>query len=182
MRYGILGDIHSNLSALQTVLTKADELGVERLISVGDVVGYGAAPGECIQMLRERDAVVVLGNHDAASVGIIEASLFNPYARAAVDWTRGHLLKSDATWLRNLPYSAILEDCQVAHGTIASPELFDYLLSATDAEPSLKAMTTPVGFVGHTHTPIAILRFEDEPNRTATRWRIGSTCRTRPRL
>ena len=167
MRYGILGDIHGNLSALETVLAKAEELDVEQLISVGDVVGYGAAPRRCIALLRERGAVVVMGNHDAACVGLIDSKLFNPYARAAVDWTRAHLKKSDTTWLRNLPFSATLQDCQVAHGTIASPELFDYLLSATDAEPSLEAMTRPVGFVGHTHTPIAILRFVDEPDRTA---------------
>lgn len=167
MLYGILGDIHSNLSALEAVLEKADSLGVETILSVGDVVGYGAAPSECIRILQEREAVVVMGNHDAACVGLIETNLFNPYARAAVEWTKQRLSADEAEWLRNLPYSVVLEHCQVAHGTIASPELFDYLLSPTDAEPSLKAMESAVGFVGHTHVPIAILRYEDDPGRTA---------------
>ena len=167
MRYGILGDIHGNLSALETVLDLADREGVEKLVSVGDVVGYGAAPSECIRLLRERKTTVVLGNHDAACVGLLEPTLFNPYARAAVEWTRTRLSDEEEEWLRNLPLVARLEHCEVAHGTIASPELFDYLLSPTDAEPSLAAMDAAVGFVGHTHVPIAILQFEDEPGRTA---------------
>lgn len=167
MRYGILGDIHANLTALNAVLEFAEAQGVEQLVSVGDVVGYGAAPQACIHRLQEQGAVVVLGNHDAACVGLIETGFFNPYARAAVEWTQRQLSKADREWLRNLPYTRSLEHCEVAHGTIASPELFDYLLSPTDAEPSLESMQLPVGFVGHTHIPIAVLRFEDEPDRTA---------------
>lgn len=167
MRTAILGDIHANWSALEAVLAEADRRQVDRIVSVGDVVGYGAAPGECIRVLREREATVVLGNHDAACVGFLDASVFNPYARAAVEWTRAHLEEEEIEWLRNLPLSVELEDCQVAHGTIHQPELFDYLLSPTDAEPSLQRMTRPVGFVGHTHMPIAILRYADDPERTA---------------
>ena len=100
MKYGILGDIHANLSALQTVLECFDREGVQQIISVGDVVGYGAAPRECIQLLRERNVQVVRGNHDAACAGEMEILYFNQYARAAVLWTQGVLAEEELAWLR----------------------------------------------------------------------------------
>ena len=167
MRYGVLGDIHSNLSALETALERLDDEGVSTLISVGDVVGYGAAPSACIELLRERSVVVVKGNHDAACVGELDARYFNPLARAAVEWTASVLSEPEKAWLRALPLTADLEHCQVAHGTLHQPELFDYVLSPTDADPSLDVMTRPVCFVGHSHIPITLMRFKDAPDRTA---------------
>lgn len=167
MKYGILGDIHSNFSALRAVLGCMDEAGVDTLISVGDVVGYGAAPSECIALLRERGAVVVKGNHDAACVNELDERSFNPYARAAVAWTRTVLSEPEKRWLKGLPLVATLEHCQVAHGTLHRPELFDYILSLSDADPSLDEMTRPVCFVGHSHIPLTVMRFADDPKRTA---------------
>ena len=167
MKYGILGDIHSNISALRAVLERLDEAGVDTLVSVGDVVGYGAAPSECIALLRERGAVVVKGNHDAACVNEIDERTFNPYARAAVAWTRTAIDEDEKRWLKGLPLVATLEHCQVAHGTLHRPELFDYILSLSDADPSLDEMTRPVCFVGHSHIPLTVMRFADDPGRTA---------------
>jgi len=167
MKYGILGDIHANLSALQTVLEHMDRANVDTLISVGDVVGYGAAPSQCIALLRERGAVVVKGNHDAACVNELDDRTFNPYARAAVAWTRARLSPEECRWLRGLPLIATLEHCQVAHGTLYRPELFDYILSTSDAEASLDVMTRPVCFVGHSHIPLTVMRFADDPKRSA---------------
>jgi len=167
MKYGILGDIHSNISALRAVLERMDEAGVDTLVSVGDVVGYGAAPSECIELLRERGAVVVKGNHDAACVNELDERTFNPYARAAVAWTRTAISDEEKRWLKGLPLVATLEHCQVAHGTLHRPELFDYILSLSDADPSLDEMTRPVCFVGHSHIPLTVMRFADDPGRTA---------------
>ena len=88
MKYGILGDIHANLSALDTVLQALQRDGADVIVSVGDVVGYGAAPKECIARLREIGAHVVLGNHDAASIGRLDMIYFNQYAKEAVLWTQ----------------------------------------------------------------------------------------------
>jgi len=167
MKYGILGDIHSNLSALRTVLAHMDEENIDTLLSVGDVVGYGAAPNECIAILRERGTVVVKGNHDAACVDELDDRTFNPYARAAVAWTKTRLSPEERRWLRGLPLVATLEHCQVAHGTLYRPELFDYILSTSDADPSLDEMTRPVCFVGHSHIPLTVMRFADDPRRSA---------------
>lgn len=167
MRYGVLGDIHGNLSALQAVLRRMDEDGVDQVVSVGDVVGYGAAPRECIEILQSRHAAVVKGNHDAAAVGEIDLLYFNNYAREAVRWTQSVLTEEDIAWLTALPYTADLEHASVGHGTYHRPELFDYIQSTTDADPSLDAMQRSVCFVGHTHVPVTLLRLEDDPLRTA---------------
>lgn len=167
MKYGILGDIHANLSALETVLACMRKEGVERLISVGDVVGYGAAPRECIALLREANTTVVLGNHDAAAIDRLDMVYFNAYAKAAVLWTQTRLTKQDREWLGGLPLSTHLEHCSVSHGTLFRPELFDYIQTPEDANPSLDVMTLPVCFVGHSHVPVTLLRLKDDPTRTA---------------
>lgn len=167
MKYGILGDIHANLSALQAVLACFEREGVDCILSVGDVVGYGAAPRECIELVREIGATVVKGNHDAACVGEIDLQYFNNYAREAMRWTQRAVNDADRRWLTELPYTVDLEHCSMGHGTYFHPELFDYVQSTTDADPSLDVLVRPVCFVGHTHVPVTCLRLEDDPSRTA---------------
>ncbi|MDF1797837.1 MAG: metallophosphoesterase family protein [Planctomycetota bacterium] len=167
MRYAVLGDIHSNLDALQTVLGAIEQAGVDRILSVGDVVGYGAAPAACIELLRQREAIVVKGNHDAAVTGELDDQTFNRYARDAVAWTQDQLEGRDLAWLRGLPLMVTLEHCQLAHGNIDDPSRFEYIRTTGDANPSLDHLTRTVGFVGHTHVPIALLRPKDAGGRTA---------------
>lgn len=164
MRYAVLGDIHANLTALEAVLAAVSSAEVDVVISVGDVVGYGACPREAIALLREWDAVVVKGNHDAAVVGELDSRLFNPFARAAADWTATVLTRDEIKWLRDLPLTVDLEHCSVAHGSPSHPERFDYIQSTEDADPSLDQMTRPLCFVGHTHVPVTILRPTDCPH------------------
>ncbi len=167
MKYGILGDIHGNLSALETVLEQFRLQAVDQVLSVGDIVGYGAAPRECIQLVRDAGAAVVMGNHDAAAIDRLDLVYFNNYAKAAVHWTRTVLQADDRSWLAALPLTLHLEHCSVAHGTLHRPEFFDYIQSPTDADPSLDIMPLPVCFVGHTHVPVTLLRLRDDPTRTA---------------
>lgn len=167
MKYGVLGDIHSNLSALESVLAALDREGVDLTLSVGDIVGYGAAPSECVSLLRERNVRAVMGNHDAACLQLLDTRYFNNYARAAVEWTRARLRDEDRQWLLSAPLVTHFEHCSLAHGTLFRPELFDYIQNPTDADPSLDVMPLPVCFVGHTHVPVTLLRLHDDPTRTA---------------
>lgn len=161
MRYAVLGDIHANLTALEAVLASIQSADVDQILSVGDVVGYGAQPRETVQLLREIGALVVKGNHDAAVVGELDTRFFNPMARAAAEWTSQELTREEQAWLRDLPLVREFEHCSLAHGTFAHPERFDYIQSTEDADPSLDALTRPVCFVGHTHVPVTILRPTD---------------------
>ena len=166
MRYAVLGDIHSNLTALHAVMEAIRSHGVDQLLSVGDVVGYGAAPTECIELLREHDAAVVLGNHDAAVVGELDTVFFNQHARAAVEWTRGVITGDDMAWLTCLPLTWQDDFVTLAHGSYDHPELFDYVQTPTDADASLELLERPVCFIGHTHVPVCMLRLADDPLRT----------------
>jgi diadenosine tetraphosphatase ApaH/serine/threonine PP2A family protein phosphatase len=157
MRYGILGDIHANLTALDRALAALEGERVDQVVSVGDVVGYGAAPAECIARLAEVGAVVVRGNHDAAVGGVHDYGYFNRYAREAVEWTRSRLSPDELRWLRELPLTATLEHCEVAHGTLAEPEQFHYLVGVEDARRSIQVMTKKVCFVGHSHLPLTVV-------------------------
>ncbi len=166
MRYAILGDIHSNLSALESVMKAIRTEGVDQVLSVGDVVGYGAAPAECIQVLRENSVVAVLGNHDAAVIGELDTIFFNQHARAAVDWTRGAISGEDMAWLTCMPLTWQDDFITLAHGSYDKPELFAYVQRPTDADSSLELLERPVCFIGHTHVPVSMLRLSDDPLRT----------------
>jgi diadenosine tetraphosphatase ApaH/serine/threonine PP2A family protein phosphatase len=155
VRYAILGDIHSNVEALEAVL---DALRAERpdaVLCTGDLVGYGASPRECIRLVRElAPDVLVGGNHDWAAAGRLPLDYFNPFARDAILWTRTVLDHDDLAWLGSHPAIASDGPVTVAHGTIHDPEAFDYLQSAYDAHLSFAHLTTPYAFVGHSHVPV----------------------------
>ena len=158
MRYGILGDIHSNYEALSVAVQRLRDLGVSKFLQTGDVVGYGADPGPCIEMLQDIDAVCVAGNHDWAVVGKLDTSYFNLYAREAVDWTRDQLSRDHQHFLETLPLVAGVDDkITVVHATLDQPEVFDYIQTYSDAYRSLAALETPVCFMGHSHVPMAFL-------------------------
>lgn len=166
MKYGILGDIHANLEALEAVTRCLERERVERVLCVGDVVGYGASPAECIDRVRALGALCVLGNHDAAVADRLDPSDFNPPARKAVVWTRSTLGRSHRRWLAELPLLLEEEDFALAHGTYVRPERFDYVTRPSDADASLAAMNAPTCFIGHTHVPVTMLRAEPTSRRT----------------
>jgi predicted phosphodiesterase len=159
VRYAILGDIHGNLEALEAALKALRSLRIDQYVQVGDIVGYGADPGPCIQAMRDIHAIVVAGNHDWAVIGKLDTSYFNPYAREAVEWTRSILSQDDRHYLERLPLAACINDeIEVVHATLDQPELFDYIQTYFDAAQSLDVMQTPVCFTGHSHVPVAFLR------------------------
>lgn len=154
MRYGVLGDIHGNLEALEAVLADAEKHGVERYLCVGDIVGYGANPTECVARIRGLTSQIVAGNHDCAVVGRADVEYFNLYARDAVLWTRDHLAPDDQAFLRGLPLSLLVNGLTLVHSTVHEPDLFGYIESALAARLSFEALQTDIAFVGHSHVPV----------------------------
>lgn len=155
MRYGLLGDIHANLFALDAVLEAMSREGIDRYVHVGDVVGYGAQPAECLARLREIGCDIVCGNHDCAVAGRLDAAYFNPFAREAVEWTRATLSAADIRFLTALPFVRRYDAFVLVHGTLHEPEMFHYLQSIPEAERSLAVLDRPACFVGHSHVPVA---------------------------
>jgi diadenosine tetraphosphatase ApaH/serine/threonine PP2A family protein phosphatase len=153
MRIGILGDIHSNLEALTAVLDATRALRIDHWVQVGDIVGYGGDPVECLERVRELGCTVCVGNHDAAVVDRLGTDYFNAYARAAIEWTRDRLRSKDLDFLRNLPLLVEHPEYTVVHGSLHMPEQFGYVQSKVEAVDSLRKQRTRIAFVGHSHVP-----------------------------
>ncbi len=149
MRYAVLSDIHSNLVALEAVLGDISEAEIDRYLCLGDLVGYGARPNQCCDMIREFDAVGVRGNHDEAAVDPGRAEWFTAPARYCILWTREQLRPDNLDYLANLPAVEILDDMTLCHGSIPDPG--HYTVTAEDALLSFDAMNTSITFFGHTH-------------------------------
>jgi diadenosine tetraphosphatase ApaH/serine/threonine PP2A family protein phosphatase len=126
---------------------------VDRLLCLGDLVGYGADPGRVVEALTRRDAVVVAGNHDHASAGRMDLGWFNPYARAAAEWTAGRLTADQHTYLAALPLVLEYAGATLVHSSPRDPESWPYLVSPSDGAAVFGAFTTPLCFVGHSHMP-----------------------------
>lgn len=157
MRYAIFTDVHANLEALEAVLAKIDELAQEEPIDqiwfLGDLVGYGPNPNECITTLRARTDVIIAGNHDWAAVGKIDLEDFSEAARISAEWTAQQLTEEHREFLANLPERIEREDCILVHGSPYGP-LWEYLTSEVLAERSFENFSTRYCFVGHTHVPV----------------------------
>jgi len=162
MRIAILSDIHSNLEALEAVLEDVKRRGYDRMVCLGDVVGYGADPERCVEIVREvvskdENGVesVVRGNHDDASAGG-DDSYFNPEARLAVRWTRDHLTKQSFEWLASLPYGIYEEDYYLVHSSPYKPEEWNYVTSMNEAYTAFKNFKERIAFIGHSHVPFHV--------------------------
>ena len=156
MRYAIYSDIHGNLEAFQAVLSILDEERIDQHICLGDIVGYGANPRECLQLVVESKAIVVGGNHDYAVAGNLTPEFFNQYAREAVIWSQKQLSESEKKYLASLDLVQQLNDeITIVHSTLHFPEMFNYIQTSHDAHITLQLMETPICFIGHSHVPIS---------------------------
>lgn len=159
MRIAVLSDIHGNLPALEAVLRDIPE-DVGGIWCLGDVVNYYAQPHACVAALRADPRVDagcwLLGNHDAAVVGLADAARLNPYGQATLAFTREQLTADDQAWLRARPLVRALRvdglEITLAHGSPADP-LWHYLRSPEDAAPAAEHTPSPLIIVGHTHLP-----------------------------
>lgn len=149
---GVISDIHSNIHALEAVLDKLKE--VDQVICLGDVVGYGAHPNECVERVRGMKIPCVLGNHDAACIGLLSLGWFNPHAANAVRWTMEEELTTDSLrYLRSLPTTRRIEPFYLVHGSPREPTT-EYLTDGSQARASFDICKEQVVFVGHTHVPL----------------------------
>jgi len=151
MKYLIISDIHANLTALEAVLEDAGDF--DAVWFLGDLVGYGPDPNECIDIIKGFPGLVcLLGNHDAAALGNIDDITFNPAARQAIRWTRETITPENLEYLKKLPESTSLGEISFAHGSPREP-VWEYLLDTRNATENFGYFKTQYCFVGHTHLP-----------------------------
>ena len=153
MRIAVISDIHSNLQALTQALSVIDERGVDSIYCLGDIVGYGGNPNECVDLIRERCGLIVLGNHDLAALDPVNAEFFSRPGRIAIEWTHSVLNPRNVEFLSSLPYTASAEVCTLAHASPLDPEQWQYVLSLQIAKLQFPSFSTQICFIGHTHVP-----------------------------
>lgn len=155
MRIGIFGDIHGNIDALRAIIGSLQDCGAERLYCTGDVVGYGAAPGECIDLLRDLRIPCAQGNHDQAvsATGAVDQQM-RPEAREAILWTRKQLSKAQLRWLAALPARIDEDGFTVVHASHVPVPEWAYILNERSAIGNLLFQRCPLAFNGHSHVPI----------------------------
>jgi len=152
--FAILGDIHANLEALETVLADSRARGVTDYLCTGDVVGYNASPHECLEIVRSLACPVVMGNHDHYVSSHQNLADFNPHAAAVIEWTRQQLSPEEMGFLRDLPFVKTTMGITLVHATMDNPEGFGYVFDHLQAEANFARQVTPLCFHGHTHCPI----------------------------
>ena len=153
----VLSDVHSNQPALETAFTAIDEAGVEEIWCLGDVVGYGAQPDACADLIQERCDVCLVGNHDLAVLGGLDVSSFSETAAAAVEWTRDNSSPATLEFLRSLEPAGAREGIGLFHASPRDP-IWEYVLSIEQAEAGLDAQEQRIGLIGHSHISLFFTR------------------------
>jgi len=147
MRYAIISDIHGNIESLERAFSLMEP--DDQVLCLGDIVGYGPNPNECISLLRTRLQHAVLGNHDLAALENFGVEYFNDAARAAIAWTQTVLSEESRDWLNGLSYEIRYPDFLMVHG--APVNYFEYILDKRTASKAFALTDAPLVFIGHTH-------------------------------
>jgi diadenosine tetraphosphatase ApaH/serine/threonine PP2A family protein phosphatase len=155
VRVAVVSDIHANLHALEAVLAAVAEEGVDEIWCLGDVVGYGPRPNECCDLVRERAAFSLCGNHDLAVIERLPLADFSGDAGAAAVWTQTRIGDAQRAWLETLSPLGEREDVQLFHASPRDP-IWDYVLSEGAAVASLGLTTARTVLVGHSHIALAL--------------------------
>jgi predicted phosphodiesterase len=158
----IISDIHANLPALTAVLKDIDKLGIEECICLGDIVGYGAQPAECIELLQSRKLCPILrGNHDAYVAADEEPTNVSSETAEVIRWTRGRLTPDQRAWLGALPMTWTGTDYEVVHASLHQPEEWGYVLEHAAAAQHFVHQSKPICFIGHSHQPKMFVEGKD---------------------
>jgi len=155
MRYLVITDIHANLEALETCLADGDVRGYDRVLVLGDLIGYGPDPNAVVERIRELEpAAIVRGNHDKVAQGLSEAEGFNIVAKSAAEWTLRTLSETNRRWLIELPAGPVTIDelVEICHGSPYDEDA--YIFDELDALRAMKACRRPLCLFGHTHYPV----------------------------
>ncbi len=171
-RYAIIADIHANLDAFQVVLEDIKQQKCTHVVCLGDVVGYGANPKECLDIVRGMNIPVVKGNHDEYIGSDESPDGFNDAAAEAVAWTRAQLTEEDRKWLRDLKYFRLVANFSIVHATLDAPQRWGYVFEKLEAAASFTYQNTQICFFGHTHVPVAFIRDTGVRGGTYSKFRV----------
>jgi diadenosine tetraphosphatase ApaH/serine/threonine PP2A family protein phosphatase len=155
LRIAVVSDVHANLHALEAVLTEIDAGGFDETWCLGDLVGYGPRPNECVALIQDRASICLAGNHDLVVLGKISIATFGGEAGTAAAWTREVLDAPARTFLTTLAPTAVTAGAELFHGSPRDP-VWDYVLTEDAARWTLAATTAPLVLVGHSHIALEL--------------------------
>jgi predicted phosphodiesterase len=156
MRVAVISDVHANYQALEAVLNEIDAERVDAVWCLGDTVGYGPRPNECCDVVRDRAAHCLVGNHDLVVLGELAITEFNDEAATAALWTAGVLTPASRGFLASLKPFGEVEGVDLFHASARDP-VWEYVLTEEAARATLELSSAPLVLVGHSHVPLAIL-------------------------
>lgn len=151
MRYAIFSDVHGNLEAFGEALNFYRNQNIDKFICLGDTVGYGANPNECLNLLKGLNSEKIAGNHDWATIGKFNINYFNRQAKEAIIWTREKVNKENKRFLENLSLKYQEKNFCCVHGSLDKPGKFNYTISAQQAHINFSRLNKQICFIGHSH-------------------------------
>jgi diadenosine tetraphosphatase ApaH/serine/threonine PP2A family protein phosphatase len=160
-KYAIFGDIHGNLDAFEAVLEYTAKIGVTAYACVGDIVGYNACPGACVERIMGLKCASVQGNHDYYSSHEDSLKDLHPLAAGVVEWTRRVLTAPQSEYLCKLRQKRMVDGFMLVHSTLDAPEKWGYVFDELQAEAHFAYQTSAVCFHGHTHVPMVFQKIGD---------------------
>jgi len=152
-KIAVFSDVHSNLEALDAVFADMDGVGVGLRVCLGDLVGYGPNPSECLERVRAIGCPIVRGNHDSEVAGDCPPICYRDDVSEGIKFSGGCLDEEQKIFLRSLPFKIRSEDCTFVHASLDDPWKWNYINDRFDAIPTLKKQVTTLCFCGHTHRP-----------------------------
>lgn len=154
MRIAFISDVHANLEALQATLADIDKQKVSKIHFLGDAVGYGCEPNDCVELIHKRCDIKLLGNHDFAALGLQSVECFNDVARASISWSQKELSERSLSLLADFELENINKTFHLVHASPRSPEIWEYILTSRDAQDQFECFEKQLLFVGHSHVPM----------------------------
>jgi diadenosine tetraphosphatase ApaH/serine/threonine PP2A family protein phosphatase len=160
-KYAVFGDIHGNLEAFETVLDYCSTIGVNAYACVGDIVGYNACPGACVDRIMSLKCISVQGNHDYYSSHEDSLKDLHPLAASVVEWTRRVLTSAQIEYLQKLRQKRMVDGFTLVHSTLDAPEKWGYVFDELQADAHFAYQTSAICFHGHTHVPMVFQKTAD---------------------
>jgi len=159
MRTAVISDIHGNLEALEAFVGDVYKRDIDRIICLGDIVGYGANPNECIFLLRSLPRIqFVLGNHDATAVRILSPKIMNKDAAKAILWTMKHLTQENYFFLKGIEPIIKIGDALYSHADPNKPSAWRYIINREQAARTFTKVKEKIIFIGHSHFSMVIVK------------------------
>jgi diadenosine tetraphosphatase ApaH/serine/threonine PP2A family protein phosphatase len=161
MKYGFFSDVHANLEALKACIIDFRSEKLDKIFFLGDAVGYGPYPDECVKLINEISTVKLMGNHDYAALGLMETDFFNQFAAESMGWTKSSISRKTIEIMSNFELQHEINDMLLVHSSPKEPELWHYILDMEDAKEAFDYFKQGICMLGHTHRPYIVSKDEE---------------------